>query len=63
MQLIDKGYYDYDYEIVAKLVWFEDTVMSDEEVKSKLRNFGWGYPKTDDIEGLQKYVINELNSE
>lgn len=63
MQLIDKGYYDYDYERVEKpeekMDW-ADTVKSDEEVQDMVALFGFGRkkkPETD--EEIQEYLIKQ----
>ena len=61
MMLVDKGYYDYDFERVkaqAQLLW-EDTVKSDSEVRRLLARFGIGKPKEQSIEELQEYVMSE----
>lgn len=61
MMLVDKGYYDYDFERVeanAQLL-YEDTVKSDSEVRGLLSRFGIGKPKEQSIEELQEYVMSE----
>lgn len=61
MMLIDKGYYDYDFERVkakAQLL-YEDTVKSDSEVRGLLARFGIGKPEEQSIEELQEYVMSE----
>lgn len=61
MMLVDKGYYDYDFEIVkanAQLLW-EDTVKSEAETRNLLARFGIGKPKEQSIEELQEYVMSE----
>lgn len=60
--LVDKGYYDYDFERVkanAQLLW-EDTVKSETETRNLLARFGIG-KKTEEksIEELQEYVMSE----
>lgn len=59
--LVDKGYYDYDFERVEAVqqVLYEDTVKSDSEVRGLLSRFGIGRPKEQSIEELQEYVISE----
>lgn len=59
--LIDKGYYDYDFERVKsnKQVLYEDTVKSDSEVRGLLARFGIGKPKEQNIDELQEYVMSE----
>lgn len=61
MMLVDKGYYDYDFERVkaqAQLLW-EDTVKSETETRNLLARFGIGKPKEQSIEELQEYVMSE----
>lgn len=61
MILVDKGYYDYDFERVkanAQLL-YEDTVKSESEVRGLLARFGIGKPKEQSIEELQEYVMSE----
>jgi len=47
--LIDKGYYDYDYEKPkekpARAKSYDESVKSDEEMRDILSRFGWGKPK------------------
>lgn len=59
--LVDKGYYDYDFERVKAnaLLLYEDTVKSDSEVRGLLSRFGIGKPKEQSIEELQEYVMSE----
>lgn len=57
--LMDKGYYDYDYEKVRKVpkpLTYEETVKSDEEIQEILKRFGWGSPKLPPEE-LQREVM------
>lgn len=64
MMLMDKGYYDYDYEKVEKPVKWEDTVKSDEEVADMLSMFGLGpkaSKKPESEEELRDYIINGGN--
>lgn len=61
MMLVDKGYYDYDFERVkanAQLLW-EDTVKNETETRNLLARFGIGKPKEQSIEELQEYVMSE----
>lgn len=67
--LIDKGYYDYDFKAVAKKqkqLLYEDTVKSEKETRSLLARFGIGVgakePKDMDMEELQEYAMNDINS-
>ena len=62
MLLLDKGYYDYDFQKVEKPIAWEDTIKSDEEVSDMLAMFGMGpkvhkAPETD--EEIQNYIIKE----
>ena len=61
MILIDKGYYDYDFEKVKKLALVSNTRKSKAEVNQILRNFG--LPVQDDTEDdkLQSFIIEEEN--
>ena len=62
MLLIDKGYYDHDYEKVEKPIIWEQTVKSDEEVADMLATFGMGpkvHKKPRSIEEIQEYIIRE----
>lgn len=47
--LIDKGYYDYDYQEpkaqATKTKSYDESVRSDDEMQSILSRFGWGKPK------------------
>ena len=66
MMLVDKGYYDYDFERkkeVAKQVLYEDTVKSDDEVRSWLARFGIGNakPSEESLEELQEMAMKQLN--
>jgi len=62
MMLLDKGYYDYDYEKVEAEVRWEETVKTEEEVHDMLAMFGMGNrarmkPKT--TEDIQNYIIKQ----
>lgn len=62
--LLDKGYFDYDFErteAVAPIVNWEDTIKSDEEVADMLAMFGFGpkFKKPKDLEELQQYIMKE----
>lgn len=61
MLLMDKGYYDYDYEAVKvapKQKTYEETVKSDKEIRDILGRFGWGQQKLFPEE-LQREVMEE----
>lgn len=64
MILIDKGYYDYDYERTEKkavVTDWDSTVKSDEEVASLLSMFGIGQKKRPETEEeLQDYILNQM---
>lgn len=67
MLLLDKGYFDYDYErvdAVGQTVNWEDTVKSDEEVADMLAMFGMGpkvqaQMKPETTEEIQSYIIKQ----
>jgi hypothetical protein len=68
MLLLDKGYFDYDFEKVEKEVRWEDTIKSDEEVSDMLAMFGMG-PKVqaarrpETAEEIQDYLIKNMKEE
>lgn len=60
--LLDKGYFDYDYEKVerpAPAVDWESTIKSDEEVAEILSIFGVGQQKPQTDEEIQQYILNQ----
>ena len=62
MMLVDKGYYDYDFErIKAKIkqALYEDTVKSESDVRNMLARFGIGKPKEESLEELQELAMKE----
>lgn len=66
LQLIDKGYYDYDYEKVKKpseIVNWEETLKSDEEAQNIASAFGFGGKKKpkkpETVEEIQDYIIKQ----
>lgn len=64
LAIMDKGYYDYDYQYVEpkdekKVRLVEDTAKSDEQVQSALARFGWG--KSKGAKALQDAVIKDIN--
>ena len=66
MMLVDKGYYDYDFErtkAVAKPILVEDTMKSEEETRSLLARFGFGIvePKEESLEELQEMAMKEMD--
>lgn len=61
--LIDKSYYDYDYERIKskpKQALYEDTVKSESEIRGLLARFGIGKPKDESIEELQELAMKEF---
>lgn len=69
--LVDKGYYDYDFERVkvkAKQMLYEDTVKSESEVRSLLARFGIGQKnasqdaeeRSESLEELQELAMKEI---
>ena len=66
MILLDKGYYDYDFEVTEKRVRWEDTVMSEEETVDMLAMFGMGpkaQKKPETLDEIQGYVINQIKED
>jgi hypothetical protein len=68
MMLVDKGYYDYDFERKkgkVRQALYEDTVKSESEVRGLLARFGIGRPKAEhseeSLEELQEMAMKELN--
>ena len=62
MMLLDKGYFDYDFERVEapdEIVNWEDTVLDEEETASVVAMFGIGRRKPETIEDIQNYLIKE----
>ena len=64
MMLVDKGYYDYDFEHKkekVKQMLYEDTVKSESEVRGLLARFGIG-AKVDgeSLEELQEMAMKEI---
>ncbi|MBO7510041.1 MAG: hypothetical protein J6T35_02560 [Bacteroidales bacterium] len=64
MLLLDKGYFDYDFEKTEKeeVITYEDTVRSDEEIRDIMAGFGIGVQrkkKPQTLEELQDYIIKQ----
>lgn len=62
LTLLDRSYYDYDFEKVEKQVRWEDTVKTDEEVADMLAMFGMGpkaQQKPETLDDIQQYIIRE----
>lgn len=60
MMLVDKGYYDYDFERKVKVerILVENTMKSEEETRSLLARFGIGKPR-ESLEELQEMAMKE----
>lgn len=68
--LVDKGYYDYDFERKKEKVrqaLYEDTVKSESEVRGLLARFGIGQSKDaersdgESLEELQEMAMKEMD--
>lgn len=64
MLLLDKGYFDYDFERSEKeeVVTYEDTVRSDEEIREIMAGFGIGVKRKREqrtLEEMQNYIIKQ----
>lgn len=63
MLLLDKGFFDYDFEKVDKpapIVNWEETIKSDEEVQGILSMFGVGQRKPDSLEDIQSHIRKQM---
>ena len=63
MLLLDKGYYDYDFEVVEKpkvVTDWEKTIKSDEEVQNILNIFGMGKKKEMTLEETQEHILKQM---
>lgn len=62
--LVDKGYYDYDFERKVKVerILVENTMKSEEETRSLLARFGFGIaePKEESLEELQEMAMKQI---
>ena len=65
MMLVDKGYYDYDFERKKEQVrqaLYEDTVKSESEVRGLLARFGIGQKRSEEsLEELQEMAMKEMD--
>lgn len=65
MMLVDKGYYDYDFERIkakVKQVTYEESVKSESEVRGLLARFGIGQKRSEEsLEELQEMAMKQLN--
>ena len=65
MLLLDKGYFDYDFEKFGQLGegmdWI-DTVRSESEIDKMMSGFGFGKrtKRSETDEELQNFVINQM---
>lgn len=63
---MDKGYFDYDYQKPKERLMqktYDETVKSDEQIRSMLGLFGWGEKKeTPSNEEIQNAVLTKINS-
>ena len=62
MMLLDKSYYDYDFEKVEKptpVIPWEETIKTDEEVNDILAIFGLGKKAQTDEEKFQEFIMKE----
>ena len=65
MLLLDKGYFDYDFEKVespAPVANWEDTVKTEEQLHEMLSGFGFGAKKPkkpETLEEIQEYIIKQ----
>lgn len=64
MMLVDKGYYDYDFERKKEKVrqaLYEDTVKSESEVRGLLARFGIGQKRSEEsLEELQEMAMKQI---
>ena len=65
MMLLDKGYYDYDFEKVERELRWEDTVRSDDEMRGILAGFGIGTAKKkpETLEEIQNHIIKNIKED
>lgn len=63
MMLLDKGFYDYDYEKTGKPVILDGRTKSDEELRGILTGFGIGTEaqlnKPETLEDIQSHIIKQ----
>lgn len=59
MMLIDKGYYDYDFEIETPIILVSNTRKTKEEINQILRNFGLPVEEQTEDEKLQEHIMME----
>ena len=63
MMLIDKPFYDYDYEPIKTKtrLLYEDTVLDESKTRSVLAMFGIGTSQKESLEELQELAMTEMN--
>lgn len=66
MLIVDKGYYDYDFEPVVKIVDAEKTALSDDKLESISKKFGFGgrtrvEVTEENIDELQQRAMKNIN--
>ena len=63
MMLVDKGYYDYDFERKVKIerILVENTMKNKEETMNILARFGIGRKREESLEELQEMAMKQLN--
>ena len=66
MILMDKGYFDYDFEKVDKAdvpVDWNDTVKSEEQVWDILSGFGPWAHRSKSVEEIQEHIIKQMKED
>lgn len=64
LMLLDKSYFDYDFEAAPEpVVTMEDTMLSEEKVTALTRRFGFGVSVDYDTsaEDLQLHAMEDIN--
>ena len=63
MIMVDKGYFDYDYEKSEKenVVTYEESRRSDEEIRDIMAGFGIGVQRKrpETLEDIQNHIIKQ----
>jgi len=67
MVLVDKGYFDYDFEkteMPEPVIDWEDTVMDEEETENLVAMFGIGRKKKPEtLEEIQEHIIKQIKED
>lgn len=68
MMLLDKGYFDYDFEKVEApepIIDWEDTVLDEEETANVVAMFGIGRhtKKPETIEEIQEHILKQMKED